>query len=763
MSTNMAGRGTDILLGGNPEGMSAELIEREMFKRPLLTQLIFTYLEKGEDAAHEQIRRNSKLDDDLLPWITAEKARMDAALVEIEELQVMGYLTRILGEQYQLEYDQIRQVIRFVSSNNLLKAREYLEQLNKDVALVEETLRLRDMYVNYQRAQGDNGLLAQFLAEILFEQHYNARAALIRAILNGDEAEAANVVQTVPGIAKNWIDKIKDVQEGTKVEREEVWQLGGLHVVGSERHESRRIDNQLRGRAARQGDPGSSRFFLSLEDELMRRFGGERLKSWMSKGVLSSIPEDMPLEFGVLDRMIASAQERVEGYNFDMRKNIVEYDDVMSRQRVTVYNERRAILMGESVDYDDKIGEAFANAIAQLVDNYVENYVPFVREEVQRVVADFTTEATDAININAVVARLRGLLPDIIKIDKAELAQLSNDKLIDRLMVLVYENEENGANIYQLLQAMGRFLPLLPPIPNLGGLASRKSGQVQAKRNVQRDYVANVHNFYDEFVTDHVELPADERDEIWLESEEQLNQAFSHFSLDGLSLKTADFRQTRFAAQANAALRNLLLDTLSALDGAQLEIALKAYVSKQQDKWRKQIGEEEYRNFQRLLLLDSTDREWRDYLTAADDLRREIGLEAIGQRDPKVQYKIRSAQMFNNMRDNIEQNIVERFFFQVDRHRQFIQKQEAEIAYQTQAQDAGFQVVKRKKGRGVELRRDMPKVGRNDLCPCGSGKKYKHCHLKQDLAGAKSSGTNGQAKRPFGSPKRSGKKRRRRR
>ncbi|VAW33247.1 Protein translocase subunit SecA, partial [hydrothermal vent metagenome] len=357
ISTNMAGRGTDILLGGNPEGMSAELIEREMFKRPLLTQLIFTYLEKGEDAAREQIRRNSKLDDDLLPWITAEKARMDAALVEIEELQVMGYLTRILGEQYQLEYDQIRQVIRFVSSNNLLKAREYLEQLNKDVALVEETLRLRDLYINYQRAQGDNGLLAQFLAETLFEQHYNARAALIRAILNGDEAEAANVVQTVPGIAKNWIDKIKDVQEGTKVEREEVWRLGGLHVVGSERHESRRIDNQLRGRAARQGDPGSSRFFLSLEDELMRRFGGERLKSWMSKGVLSSIPEDMPLEFGVLDRMIASAQERVEGYNFDMRKNIVEYDDVMSRQRVTVYNERRAILMGESVDYDDKIGE----------------------------------------------------------------------------------------------------------------------------------------------------------------------------------------------------------------------------------------------------------------------------------------------------------------------------------------------------------------------------------------------------------------------
>lgn len=764
ISTNMAGRGTDILLGGNPEGMSAELIEREMFKRPLLTQLIFTYLEQGEDAAREFIKRNNKLDDDLLPWIKAEKAKMDAALAEIEKLQVMGYLARTLGDEYQLEYDQIRQVLRLVSSNNMVQAREYLEQLNKDVALAEEAVRLRDLYVGYQRAQGENGLLAQFLAEILFELHYNARAALIRAILNNDEVEAAKVIQTVPGIGKHWIDKIKAVQKGTEVEREEVWRLGGLHVVGSERHESRRIDNQLRGRAARQGDPGSSRFFLSLEDELMRRFGGERLKSWMSKGLLASIPEDMPLEFGVLDRMIASAQERVEGYNFDMRKNIVEYDDVMSRQRMTIYSERRAILMGEGVDYDEKIDEAFANAIDQLVDNYVENYISFVREEIQRVVTDFTTEATDVININAVVARLRGLLPDIVKIDKVELAQLSSDKLIERLMVLVYENEENGANIYQLLRAMGRFLPLLPPIPNLGHLASRRSGQVQAKLNIQRDYVANVHNFYNEFVADHVEMPADERDRIWLESEEQLNQAFSQFSVDGLSLKTADFRQTRFAAQANAALRKLLLDTLSALDGAQLEVALKAYVSKQQDKWREQIGEEEYLNFQRLLLLDSIDREWRDYLTAADDLRREIGLEAIGQRDPKVQYKIRSAQMFNDMRNNIEQNIVERFFFQVEKHRLFIQKQEAEIAYQTQAQDAGFQVVKRKKGQGVELRRDMPKVGRNDPCPCGSGKKYKHCHLQQDLAGAKSSGANGQAKRPSGSSKqRSSKKRRRRR
>ena len=110
ISTNMAGRGTDILLGGNPEGMAAELLEEQMFKRPLLTQLIFKYLEEGDAAAKEYTNHNGKLDSDLVPWIVAEKEKLDEALVEIEEQQVMGYLARVLGEEYQLEYNEIRQV-----------------------------------------------------------------------------------------------------------------------------------------------------------------------------------------------------------------------------------------------------------------------------------------------------------------------------------------------------------------------------------------------------------------------------------------------------------------------------------------------------------------------------------------------------------------------------------------------------------------------------------------------------------------------------
>ncbi len=118
---------------------------------------------------------------------------------------------------------------------------------------------------------------------------------------------------------------------------------GGLHIIGTERHEARRIDNQLRGRAGRQGDPGSSRFYISLEDDLMKRFGPsiDRVKGIMGR---AGFEDDMPIEFGVISRSIESAQTKVEGYNFDMRKRVVDYDDVMNKQREVIYARRRAIL-----------------------------------------------------------------------------------------------------------------------------------------------------------------------------------------------------------------------------------------------------------------------------------------------------------------------------------------------------------------------------------------------------------------------------------
>ncbi|MCL4263943.1 MAG: SEC-C domain-containing protein [Anaerolineae bacterium] len=735
ISTNMAGRGTDILLGGNPEGLAAEMMENDLFSRPLLNQLAFKLLDDSEEVARDMARKHSRLSENLVDWLLEVKQEMDDALEEIERVQVIGFLSQQLRKTYDIDYDNLMKVLRWVNSGFLGEAREYLEEIGVDVALVEDATRQTEMYGRYQRIHADNGLAAQFLSEMVFDKHYNARAAIIRAVMAGNRAEAEKIVVEIPGMPTDLVARIEETQRQTKRERDEVWQLGGLHVIGSERHESRRIDNQLRGRAARQGDPGSSRFFLSLEDELMRRFGGERLKSWMSKGVMSNIPEDMPLEFGVLDRMIESAQERVEGYNFDMRKNIVEYDDVMNRQRQAIYNERRGILMSDGVDYDDKINDAFAKSIAELVDNYVTNYEQYCRGEIERVITDLSTDATDQVHLTAVIARLRGLLPGIVALDRNELAALTPAKLTTRLMELVHDNAESGHNLYQLFQAMNRFLPLFPPVPNLGSLALRKTGQQQARENIRRTYLEMAENFFNEFVTEQVELEPAERERIWNTAVEDLTTAFNQFNVEGLNANNAANRQQRFKQNADKALHKLLLETIAAMDAEQLEIALGEYVHKQQDKWRQHIGEQEYRNYQRTLLLSAIDREWRDYLTAADDLRREIGLEALGQRDPKVIYKIRSAEMFQDMRHNIEKDIADRFFRDIAQHQAFIQQQEAEQRYQEQARDAGFAVVRREGGKGVELRRDVPKVGRNDPCPCGSGKKYKNCHMRQEQHG----------------------------
>ncbi|NLF66717.1 MAG: preprotein translocase subunit SecA [Chloroflexi bacterium] len=728
ISTNMAGRGTDILLGGNPEGMAAEMIENEMFSRSTLVQLATKLVVEGEAEARNFAAKQPRLTVDLVDSLLATKAEYDAALAESEEIQVTGYVARVLQKNYNLDFNDTMNVLRLIRVNRFAEARRLVEQLEADSALVEEGHRLLSLHTRYKNAQSDPRQVADFLAEQVFEFNYNGRAALIRAVLRDDMEEAQEIVRSVPGLEAVWIDRIRDVRRQAEKERREVWELGGLHVVGSERHESRRIDNQLRGRAARQGDPGSSRFFLSVEDELMRRFGGERLRRLMSSNVF---PDDVPIESGLLDRIIESAQERIEGYNFDMRKNVVEYDDVMSKQRQAIYNERRAILMGEAVDLDEKIADAFRSAIETLVHNYLEDYPAYVRGEIERAIDDFSTDATDTVNINGVVNRLRALIPQAAELDRAELAALSPRDIPERLMQLVYENEAEGANLYQLLRAMNRFIPLLPPVPNLGGrLSAMRSGQLQARQNMQREFVAQVEELFTSFLASHLE--PDDRATIWNRAKSAIEDAFAGFPVSGLSAAALKGQQLRFRRDVDEALGRLLLDSLAALEPQEIVEALEEHVTSQQEIWRQRIGEEEYRNFQRLLLLSAIDREWRDYLTAMDDLRREVGLEAIAQRDPKVEYKRRSYQMFSDMRGNIDELVVDRFFRELEQHQEFVRRQQAAVAYQEQMTQAGYQVVERDRGKGAELRRDMPKVGRNDPCPCGSGKKYKHCHMRQD-------------------------------
>jgi preprotein translocase subunit SecA len=163
----------------------------------------------------------------------------------------------------------------------------------------------------------------------------------------------------------------KEYEVVTGAEHEEVVDLGGLHVIGTERHESRRIDNQLRGRAGRQGDPGSTRFFLSLEDNLLRIFGGDRVAGLMNA---FRVEEDMPIESGILTRSLEGAQKKVETFYYDARKNVFEYDEVMNNQRRAIYAERRRVLEGE--DLKEQVLEYARKTMGEIVDAYVNPELP---------------------------------------------------------------------------------------------------------------------------------------------------------------------------------------------------------------------------------------------------------------------------------------------------------------------------------------------------------------------------------------------------
>jgi preprotein translocase subunit SecA len=165
-----------------------------------------------------------------------------------------------------------------------------------------------------------------------------------------------------------WAEALALAEADCAEDKKRVQSLGGMHVIGTERHEARRIDNQLRGRCARQGDPGSSRFYVSLDDELMRRFGGERVKALMDR---MNLEEDVPMEYGILSKSIEQAQEKVEGYNFDMRKHVIQYDDVINKQRAVIYAQRRTIL--EKLDLRDAVLEMVGDELEDQVKAHCEN------------------------------------------------------------------------------------------------------------------------------------------------------------------------------------------------------------------------------------------------------------------------------------------------------------------------------------------------------------------------------------------------------
>jgi len=408
----------------------------------------------------------------------------------------------------------------------------------------------------------------------------------------------------------DWERTLAEVKEQVAKEHEEVVALGGLHIVGTERHDSRRIDNQLRGRAGRQGDPGSSRFFLSLQDDLLRIFGGERMQNLMLR---LGMEEDVPIESGMITKRIAAAQKAVETQNFEARKHLLEYDDVMNKQRQAIYALRRHLLEGE--EQKERVMEMTQGVIGGIVDRACpENEHP----------------------------------------SKWDLASIQTD------MLTMFGARMNPAD--------------------LGGLNAE---QIEA----------------------------------------------------------------------------LLLDK-----------AKEAYQAKED-----LVGASIMRDAERNIMLHVIDDQWKDHLLSMDHLKEGIGLRGYGQKDPLVEYKKESYTLYQDMRDRIEDETVRYLYFlRFEVNRQSLPfnvdeegMEETPEDLETEAAEAARAAEKARAAEEEQRRaaqsavQDMTrsiqrqhekelkelqflgtngggpkpaaasaasKVGRNDPCPCGSGKKYKKCH-----------------------------------
>ena len=433
------------------------------------------------------------------------------------------------------------------------------------------------------------------------------------AVIGADSADGAAPATSTPMVlfqyegkifqvpADQWKPVYDQFAEQCKAERDEVIALGGLHILGTERHEARRIDNQLRGRAGRQGDPGSSRFFLSLEDDLMRIFGGERVKALMYR---LGMTEGVPIESGLISRKIEGAQKSVEAQNFDARKHLLEYDDVMNKQRETIYAIRRSALEGK--DQRD--------------------YVLGIAEDVAR-------------------------------------------ELVDTYCAKEIHPDEWNAT----------------------------------------QFLAEVN---------------------------------SQFGVD--------------AKAAGADPASLNHDQLS---NAVVEAIQKKYEDKE-----KQLSPELVRWLERRIILDVVDTQWKDHLLSLDHLKEAIGLRGYAQKDPLVEFKKEAFVLFEEMMTRIDNETV-RYLFHVQVQ---VDGQPSQSGHQPQtpapaasrplaaAASAAARVadtpaqlpafakeMERKQQRqekemqyqagAAQAEAPKPvragaKVGRNDPCPCGSGKKYKKCH-----------------------------------
>jgi len=425
--------------------------------------------------------------------------------------------------------------------------------------------------------------------------------------------------------------------------QEEVKALGGLHVIGTERHESRRIDNQLRGRAGRQGDPGSSQFYVSTEDDLMRIFGGDRMQSLMKT---LRLPEDMPIENRIISKSIESAQTKVEGNNFDVRKHLVEYDDVINKHRESIYTKRKRILQpSESVinkDDDTKPESKITN------DPSLDKRSGAGKLQI--------TNKTQNPN------------------DQNGKDEVNESGLLDNIILEMVENEIE---------------------------------QVVGFHTASDDIKAwNLEEIYETITTI---FPV----------EKKLKQDISIYTDDTAKL-------------GKAKARTEIIEHL-------VELAKTKY-AQMQKQFKEAMGEDvPWREITKGILIRAIDTLWIEHLEAMAHMRQGIGLRGYGQQDPLVEYKKEAFRLYSELNSLIQKQVVYSIF-KVSDMGQFKAPNLADRAknFQAPAKTMEANSSPMFKSGNSENKQDMvqakakdetgKKVGRNDPCPCGSGKKYKKCH-----------------------------------
>ena len=287
-----------------------------------------------------------------------EREKWDAAVQEIKELHEKGQ--PVLVGTVSVENSEMisAQLKKLRVPHNVLNAKP--EHAGREADIVAQAGRKGQVTIATNMAGRGTDILLGGNPEFLAKQYLKEKE------INPEDATE-----------KQWNDALARARKVTDAEHQDVVSVGGLHILGTERHESRRIDNQLRGRSGRQGDPGSSRFYLSLEDDLMRIFGGERIKGLMLR---LGMEEGVPIESRLVSKRIESAQKSVEGHNFSIRKHLIEYDDVMNKQREAVYGLRRQLLMGFDGDTPEEQNanqrDRILGIAESIFDNLIEQYMP---------------------------------------------------------------------------------------------------------------------------------------------------------------------------------------------------------------------------------------------------------------------------------------------------------------------------------------------------------------------------------------------------